>query len=119
MFELYKLNFLLIYYIIILLIILMIVHKMNVQITNYLNLFEYNFLGPRLMYPKRSMYYAIMALDLVLRFAWVLTLIPPDTGASFALPHYLTAVSMILELYRRTVWGFLRLENEHRSNTAG
>ena len=80
---------------------------------------EYNFLGPRLMYPKRSMYYAIMALDLVLRFAWVLTLIPPDTGASFALPHYLTAVSMILELYRRTVWGFLRLENEHRSNAAG
>ena len=80
---------------------------------------EYNLLGPRLMYPKRSMYYAIMALDLVLRFAWVLTLIPPDTGASFALPHYLTAVSMILELYRRTVWGFLRLENEHRSNTAG
>ena len=80
---------------------------------------QYNFLGPRLMYPKRSMYYAIMSLDLVLRFAWVLTLIPPDTGASFALPHYLTAVSMILELYRRTVWGFLRLENEHRSNTAG
>ena len=80
---------------------------------------EYKLLGPRLMYPKRSMYYAIMALDLVLRFAWVLTLIPPDTGASFALPHYLTAVSMILELYRRTVWGFLRLENEHRSNTAG
>ena len=80
---------------------------------------EYRLLGPRLMYPKRSMYYAIMGMDLVLRFAWVLTLIPPDTGASFALPHYLTAVSMILELYRRTVWGFLRLENEHRSNTAG
>ena len=80
---------------------------------------NYQFLGPRLMYPKRSMYYAIMVVDLVLRFAWVLTLIPPDTGARFALPHYLTAVSMILELYRRTVWGFLRLENEHRSNTAG
>jgi hypothetical protein len=80
---------------------------------------EYNFLGPRLMYPKRSMYYIFMAMDLVLRFAWVLTLIPPDTGASFAVPHYLTAISMILELYRRTMWGFLRLENEHRSNTAG
>jgi hypothetical protein len=80
---------------------------------------DYQLLGPRLMYPKRSMYYAIIGLDLVLRFAWVLTLIPPDTGATFAVPHYLTAVSMILELYRRTVWGFLRLENEHRSNTAG
>ena len=26
---------------------------------------------------------------------------------------------MLLELFRRTIWGFLRLENEHRSNTAG
>ena len=26
---------------------------------------------------------------------------------------------MMLELFRRTVWGFFRLENEHRSNTAG
>jgi len=34
-------------------------------------------------------------------------------------PHYLTAMVMMLELFRRTIWGFLRLENEHRSNTAG
>lgn len=76
-------------------------------------------LGPRLMYPKRAFYFTITGFDLVLRFAWVLTLLPPDSGASFALPAYLTAVSMILELFRRTIWGFLRLENEHRSNTSG
>lgn len=80
---------------------------------------EYNFLGPRLMYPKRAMYYSIIGIDLVLRFAWVLTLLPPESGAAFALPAYLTLVSMMLEIFRRTVWGFLRLENEHRSNTAG
>jgi|UPI000581A97B hypothetical protein len=80
---------------------------------------KHKFLGPRLMYPKRGMYYLIIAVDLVLRFAWVLTLVPPQSGASFALPQYLTAVSMLLELFRRTIWGFLRLENEHRSNTAG
>jgi len=80
---------------------------------------EYNFLGPRLMYPKRAMYYSIIGIDLVLRFAWVLTLLPPESGASFALPAYLTLVSMMLEIFRRTIWGFLRLENEHRSNTAG
>ena len=84
-----------------------------------LGLPKYQFLGPRLMYPNRSSYYAVIALDLVLRFAWVLTLVPPDSGADFALPAYLTMVSMMLELFRRTVWGFLRLENEHRSNTAG
>lgn len=84
-----------------------------------LGLPKYNFLGPRLMYPKRSAYYMIIAVDFVLRFAWVLTLVPPDSGANFALPAYLNAVSMMMELFRRTLWGFLRLENEHRSNTAG
>lgn len=80
---------------------------------------KYQMLGPRLMYPRRSMYYGIICIDLVLRFAWVLTLIPPQSGARFALPAYLTLVSMMLEIFRRTIWGFLRLENEHRSNTAG
>jgi EXS family len=71
------------------------------------------------MFPRKAMYYSIIALDFVLRFAWVLTLLPPKSGAKFALPAYLTLVSMMLELFRRTIWGFLRLENEHRSNTAG
>jgi hypothetical protein len=46
-------------------------------------------------------------------------LVPPQSGASFALPQYMTAVSLMLELFRRTIWGFLRLENEHRSNSDG
>ena len=71
------------------------------------------------MYPKHAMYYGIISIDLVLRFAWVLILVPPQSGAKFALPAYLSLVSMVLELFRRTIWGFLRLENEHRSNTAG
>jgi len=50
---------------------------------------------------------------------WVLTLLPPQSGAKFEVPNYLTALVMMLELFRRTIWGFLRLENEHRSNTAG
>jgi hypothetical protein len=71
------------------------------------------------MYPNHAMYYGVMCIDFVLRFAWVLTLVPPKSGAKFALPAYLTLVSMMLELFRRTIWGFIRLENEHRSNTAG
>lgn len=84
-----------------------------------LGLSKHGFLGPRLMYPKRSFYFGIIAIDFVLRFAWVLTLLPPKSGAQFALPAYLSLVSMLFEIFRRTIWGFLRLENEHRSNTAG
>lgn len=80
---------------------------------------EHGFLGTRLMFPKRSYYYTAIGLDLVLRFMWVLTLIPPQSGAQFELPAYLSAVSMTVELFRRTMWGFFRLEHEHRQNTEG
>lgn len=49
----------------------------------------------------------------------VLTLVPPQSGAQFILPNYLSAIQMILELFRRTIWGFFRLEHEHRQNTQG
>lgn len=80
---------------------------------------EHGFLGTRLMFPKRSYYYTVIGLDLVLRFMWVLTLIPPQSGAQFELPAYLSAVSMTVELFRRTIWSFFRLEHEHRQNTEG
>jgi len=78
---------------------------------------EHNFLGPRLMFPNRLYYYGVIAADLVLRSMWVLSLIPPQSGAKFEIPAYLTAVTMSLELLRRTLWAFFRLENEHRHNT--
>lgn len=80
---------------------------------------NYGGLGPRLMFPRKSYYYAVMAADLVLRFMWVLTLLPPQSGAKFELPAYLSAISMVVELFRRTIWSFFRLENEHRQNTNG
>ena len=80
---------------------------------------EYNFLGPQLMFPNRVTYYQVMFLDLFLRSMWVLSLIPPNTGARFEFPNYLTFVTACLELGRRTMWGFFRLENEHKSNTTG
>ena len=79
--------------------------------------FKHGFLASRLMFPHRYYYYAVIFVDIVLRFMWVLTLLPPQSGLSFELPQYLTAVTMALELTRRTFWGFFRLENEHRSNT--
>mmetsp|Transcript_2823 Transcript_2823/g.5981 ORF Transcript_2823/g.5981 Transcript_2823/m.5981 type:complete len:376 (-) Transcript_2823:309-1436(-) len=80
---------------------------------------EYGFLGPRLMFPKKAEYYMVICADLVMRFMWVLTLVPPQSGAKFELPAYLSAISMTIELFRRTIWSFFRLEHEHRQNTQG
>jgi len=48
---------------------------------------------------------------------WMQSLIPPSSGAHFELPAYLTFMNMTLELIRRTLWSFFRLENEHRART--
>lgn len=78
---------------------------------------QFKFLGPRLMYPQKAHYYGVVFVDLFLRFMWVMTLVPPSSGANFVLPSYLTAITMALELLRRTLWGLFRLENEHRHST--
>jgi hypothetical protein len=71
------------------------------------------------MYPSKYHYYGVMCADFFLRFMWVLTLVPPQSGARFELPNYMAAVQMSVELLRRMLWGSFRLEQEHRANTEG
>ncbi|GMH72957.1 hypothetical protein TrST_g2521 [Triparma strigata] len=80
---------------------------------------EFNWLGPRLMFPHQSWYYVAIFVDIFLRFLWVTSLVPPDSGAIFAFPNYLAALCLGAEILRRTMWGFFRLEQEHRHNTEG
>lgn len=80
---------------------------------------QYKFLGPRLMFPSHAFYYTAMVVDGILRCLWVSSLIPPNSGSQFIIPNYMTALVLSLEIIRRTVWGFIRLEKEHRANTEG
>ena len=74
------------------------------------------------LYPWKSMYYIILAMNIILRFGWILNFIPlrylsQATGqieytfsadfASFASPFLACA-----EIIRRTMWGFIRFELE-------
>jgi hypothetical protein len=73
------------------------------------------------MFPNKGHYYGAIIADLFLRyvfekpifcllelriilpnrrFMWVLTLIPPSSGARFEIPQYLTAISIDFELAR-------------------
>ena len=62
-------------------------------------------------------YFLVMVGNLVLRFAWTLTLLQPDVSSprSFAAAFmaHLTPFVAAAEVMRRMVWGFLRLEWEH------
>lgn len=55
--------------------------------------------------------------DFFLCFAWTLSLIPHRSSQEFLL--YLQPFTMVAELFRRTMWSFFCLENEHLRNTHG
>lgn len=75
-----------------------------------------------LMYPYPAAYYGCMALNLILRFVWVLSLAPMSylgdlVGAK------LSMFMGTIEIVRRSIWGIFRVEWEHvksiRNETPG
>jgi hypothetical protein len=67
-------------------------------------------LRPRLTFPSRAVYYGAIAADLLLRFTWSLKLSPHlDHFADFESGIF---VLELLEVARRWMWIFLRVETE-------
>ncbi|RKO92766.1 EXS family-domain-containing protein, partial [Blyttiomyces helicus] len=86
------------------------------------------FLRPILHFPYPSLYYLAIVLDSSMRFAWLLRLVPRHVtvraaGFSFAAaataPAALDAGLKVLELLRRWMWVFFRVEREWVSRGAG
>ncbi|KAL4280839.1 hypothetical protein GQ457_03G027030 [Hibiscus cannabinus] len=71
-------------------------------------------LRDKLLIPNKSIYFGAMVLDVVLRFAWLQTVFNFNL---FDL-HRQTLITIVssLEIIRRGMWNFFRLENEHLNN---
>uniref|UniRef100_A0A8C5GH11 Xenotropic and polytropic retrovirus receptor 1 homolog n=1 Tax=Gouania willdenowi TaxID=441366 RepID=A0A8C5GH11_GOUWI len=77
---------------------------------------ENTFLREEIVYPQKAYYYSAIVEDVLLRFSWVLT-VSLTTLTDF--PHMSDILGTILaplEVFRRFVWNFFRLENEHLNN---
>jgi hypothetical protein len=69
-----------------------------------------------------GVYTGIMVSNLLLRFAWTLTLMPVDPSDKSLLGLvlvYLAPLIAAAEIVRRMVWGFLRLEHEQLETLGG
>lgn len=71
----------------------------------------YKLLRPDLAYPSRWLYYFAMALNILVRFSWVWTLPEPSQ-----VPGLRSWIFAVLEIVRRWVWNFFRVETEHLGN---
>ncbi|XP_055346141.1 xenotropic and polytropic retrovirus receptor 1-like [Paramacrobiotus metropolitanus] len=75
---------------------------------------EHPYLRDSLVYASIPVYHGCLVLNFFLRFARTFS-ISTDVFP-FALQEVLTTVLAILELNRRCIWNFFRLENEHLNN---
>ncbi|XP_010478931.1 PREDICTED: phosphate transporter PHO1 homolog 8-like isoform X2 [Camelina sativa] len=71
-------------------------------------------LREKLLVPYKSVYYIAMVVNVVLRLAWLQTVL--DFNISFLHRETMIALIAILEIIRRGIWNFFRLENEHLNN---
>ncbi|KAI3784855.1 hypothetical protein L1987_43962 [Smallanthus sonchifolius] len=76
---------------------------------------ENPWLRDKLILPSRSIYYIAMVLNVILRLAWMQTVLDFHE-APFLHRNALIAIVASLEIIRRGLWNFFRLENEHLNN---
>uniref|UniRef100_T1HVP6 Small molecule transporter n=4 Tax=Rhodnius prolixus TaxID=13249 RepID=T1HVP6_RHOPR len=75
---------------------------------------ENRFLREEVVYSWKGFYYLAIAEDLLLRLSWLLSFLLSHNG--FLESDLLTSLTAPLEVFRRFVWNFFRLENEHLNN---
>lgn len=76
---------------------------------------ENRFLRETIVYSSKNYYYFAICQNFVLRFAWLINLYDIRMkGESYKL--IVSTVLGFLEVFRRFVWNFFRLENEHLNN---
>ncbi|KAK7295400.1 hypothetical protein RJT34_18307 [Clitoria ternatea] len=72
-------------------------------------------LRDKLSVPNKSVYFVAMVLNVILRLAWMQSVLGIKE-APFLHRTALTALVACLEILRRGIWNFFRLENEHLNN---
>ncbi|GMJ10489.1 hypothetical protein like AT1G26730 [Hibiscus trionum] len=70
-------------------------------------------LRDKLLIPYKGVYFGAMILNILLRFAWMQTVLNFKVSLH---RETLTAIVASLEIIRRGIWNFFRLENEHLNN---
>ncbi|XP_076891599.1 phosphate transporter PHO1 homolog 9-like [Bidens hawaiensis] len=76
---------------------------------------ENPWLRDKLLLPHRSIYFIAMVVNVILRLAWMQTVFDFHE-APFLHRTALIALISSLEIIRRGIWNFFRLENEHLNN---
>lgn len=76
---------------------------------------KYRFLRNNLCYKNPTIYYSAIVVNLLLRYSWTLT-ISPYVVVLIPKSTFLPFLTGFLEIFRRCMWNFFRVEKEHVAN---
>ncbi len=76
---------------------------------------ENKFLREEVVYSSKKYYYFAIIEDLILRFGWTVSVVMSQQGYG-SYGDLVTSILGGFEVFRRFVWNFFRLENEHLNN---
>ncbi|XP_077470872.1 xenotropic and polytropic retrovirus receptor 1 homolog isoform X2 [Stigmatopora argus] len=77
---------------------------------------ENTFLREEIVYPHKAYYYSAIVEDVLLRFSWIMTVTLSTLNVVPGISDILATALAPMEVFRRFVWNFFRLENEHLNN---
>ncbi|KAG7658979.1 SPX domain [Arabidopsis suecica] len=72
------------------------------------------YLRDKLLVPHKSVYFAAMVVNVILRVAWMQLVLEFNLKSLHKIA--VTSIISCLEIIRRGIWSFFRLENEHLNN---
>ena len=74
------------------------------------------YLRERLIYSSKTYYYVFMVQNVVLRYIWIINVFIYFKTATGEYADIIGFAFAIIEIFRRFVWNYFRLENEHLNN---
>lgn len=69
-----------------------------------------------LPFSHKAYYCLAIAEDLIFRSLWTLNISVGDAGANILEGNILGTILAVMEIFRRFIWNYFRLENEHLNN---
>ncbi|CAF3446297.1 unnamed protein product [Rotaria sp. Silwood1] len=77
---------------------------------------ENKLLRDQIVYPSKPYYYAAMVEDIVFRYIWVINIFMQFRTRSAEYTDVIGFIFGLIEIFRRFIWNYFRLENEHLNN---
>ena len=77
---------------------------------------ENKFLRDQIVYPSKFYYYAAIVEDIIFRYIWIINVFMQFRSRFAEYADVIGFIFGLVEIFRRFIWNYFRLENEHLNN---